>query len=251
MKELIKFICNKKLLAFILVLSSLNSFSQVDPVLQENKVRADNAAASQVKIDSFQTKTDKDASEYKGVTKQIEGLKVYNAQKKKQIRRQIERMEEIEETMKYAAVLQRQIPPLSRRQQSSNWATKARPSHSTTDRPGDNTDNNRSWFDLSENISWQLFQNQALEEFWGIAALSERQEEKIEKDGGGAETSFRHSGWQVGGKNTGETKWNSNITNLNEFRTKFMQTYFCFHNFCYLARHEDALLSWAFTAYCH
>ena len=115
MKELIKFICNKKLLAFILVLSSLNSFSQVDPVLQENKVRADNAAASQVKIDSFQTKTDKDASEYKGVTKQIEGLKVYNAQKKKQIRRQIERMEEIEETMKYAAVLQRQIPPLSRR----------------------------------------------------------------------------------------------------------------------------------------
>ena len=113
MKELIKFICNKKLLAFILVLSSLNSFSQVDPVLQENKVRADNAAASQVKIDSFQTKTDKDASEYKGVTKQIEGLKVYNAQKKKQIRRQIERMEEIEETMKYAAVLQRQIPPLS------------------------------------------------------------------------------------------------------------------------------------------
>ena len=37
--------------------------------------------ASQVKIDSAQTKTDKDASEYKGVTKQIEGLKVYNAQK--------------------------------------------------------------------------------------------------------------------------------------------------------------------------
>ena len=43
------------------------------------------------------------------------GLKVYNAQKKKQIKRQIARMEEIEETMKYAAVLQRQIPPLSRR----------------------------------------------------------------------------------------------------------------------------------------
>ena len=104
-----------KLLTFFLVVSSISLFSQVDPVLQENKERADNAAASQVKIDSFQTKTDKDASEYKGVTKQIEGLKVYNAQKKKQIRRQIARMEEIEETMKYAAVLQRQIPPLSRR----------------------------------------------------------------------------------------------------------------------------------------
>ena len=99
----------------IFLLASFNLLSQVDPVLQENKVRADNAAVSQEKIDSSQVKIDQDSSEYKGVTKQIEGLKVYNAQKKKQIKRQIARMEEIEETMKYAAVLQRQIPPLSRR----------------------------------------------------------------------------------------------------------------------------------------
>ena len=105
---------NRSLLT-ILFLVSFNLLSQVDPVLQENKVRADNAAISQEKIDSSQVKIDQDSSEYKGVTKQIEGLKVYNAQKKKQIKRQIARMEEIEETMKYAAVLQRQIPPLSRR----------------------------------------------------------------------------------------------------------------------------------------
>ena len=104
-----------KLLPTIFLLVSFNLLSQVDPVLQENKVRADNAAVSQEKIDSSQVKIDQDSSEYKGVTKQIEGLKVYNAQKKKQIKRQIARMEEIEETMKYAAVLQRQIPPLSRR----------------------------------------------------------------------------------------------------------------------------------------
>jgi hypothetical protein len=107
-------IINRSLLT-IFLLVSFNLLSQVDPVLQENKVRADNAAISQEKIDSSQVKIDQDASEYKGVTKQIEGLKVYNAQKKKQIKRQIARMEEIEETMKYAAVLQRQIPPLSRR----------------------------------------------------------------------------------------------------------------------------------------
>ena len=104
-----------KFLPTIFLLVSFNLVSQVDPVLQENKVRADNAAVSQEKIDSSQVKIDQDSSEYKGVTKQIEGLKVYNAQKKKQIKRQIARMEEIEETMKYAAVLQRQIPPLSRR----------------------------------------------------------------------------------------------------------------------------------------
>ena len=115
MRALMKIPSITKIVALFIFVSSISLNSQVEPVLQENKVRADNAAASQVKIDSAQTKTDKDASEYKGVTKQIEGLKVYNAQKKKQIRRQIARMEEIEETMKYAAVLQRQIPPLSRR----------------------------------------------------------------------------------------------------------------------------------------
>ena len=115
MRALMKIPSITKIVALFIFVSSISLNSQVEPVLQENKVRADNAAASQVKIDAAQTKTDKDASEYKGVTKQIEGLKVYNAQKKKQIRRQIARMEEIEETMKYAAVLQRQIPPLSRR----------------------------------------------------------------------------------------------------------------------------------------
>ena len=104
-----------KLLLAIFLLASFNLLSQVDPVLQENKVRADNAAVSQEKIDSSQVKIDQDSSEYKGVTKQIEGLKVYNAQKRKQIKRQVERMKEIEKTMKDSTVLQRQIPPLARR----------------------------------------------------------------------------------------------------------------------------------------
>ena len=114
-EENMTFLKINKFLPIIFLLASFNLLSQVDPVLQENKVRADNAAVSQEKIDSSQVKIDQDSSEYKGVTKQIEGLKVYNAQKRKQIKRQIARMEEIEETMKYAAVLQRQIPPLSRR----------------------------------------------------------------------------------------------------------------------------------------
>ena len=105
-EENMSFLKINKFLPIIFLLASFNLLSQVDPVLQENKVRADNAAVSQEKIDSSQVKIDQDSSEYKGVTKQIEGLKVYNAQKKKQIKRQIARMEEIEETMKYAAVLQ-------------------------------------------------------------------------------------------------------------------------------------------------
>ena len=84
-------------------------------MLEVNKERSLIAQASQQKIDSFQEKTDKDSAEYKSVSKQIEGLKVYNAQKRKQIKRQVERMKEIEKTMKDSTVLQRQIPPLARR----------------------------------------------------------------------------------------------------------------------------------------
>ena len=65
---------------------SLTVASQLDSVLEVNKDRTTAATASQAKIDSTQIKTDKAATEYKSVSKQIEGLKVYNAQKRKQIK---------------------------------------------------------------------------------------------------------------------------------------------------------------------
>jgi len=104
----------KFILPFTLVFSLAVS-SQLDSVLETNKERTSAATSSQAKIDSTQIKTDKASTEYKSVSKQIEGLKVYNAQKRKQIKRQKDRMKEIEKTMKYASVLQRQIPPLARR----------------------------------------------------------------------------------------------------------------------------------------
>ena len=106
---------SKKLFVLLIIVFSLSSNSQLDSVLETNKERTEAATISQAKIDSTQIKTDKASTEYKSVSKQIEGLKVYNAQKRKQIKRQKERMKEIEKTMKYASVLQRQIPPLARR----------------------------------------------------------------------------------------------------------------------------------------
>ena len=106
---------NRAILTFFLLTASIYLSAQLEPVLEVNTERALIAQASQQKIDSFQEKTDKDSAEYKSVSKQIEGLKVYNAQKRKQIKRQLERMEEIEKTMKDSTVLQRQIPPLARR----------------------------------------------------------------------------------------------------------------------------------------
>ena len=93
----------KFILPFTLVFSLAVS-SQLDSVLETNKERTSAATSSQAKIDSTQIKTDKASTEYKSVSKQIEGLKVYNAQKRKQIKRQKDRMKEIEKTMKYASV---------------------------------------------------------------------------------------------------------------------------------------------------
>ena len=97
---------NRAILTFFLLTASLYLSAQLEPVLEVNKERAFIAQASQQKIDSFQVDTDKDSAEYKSVSKQIEGLKVYNAQKRKQIKRQVERMKEIEKTMKDSTVLQ-------------------------------------------------------------------------------------------------------------------------------------------------
>jgi hypothetical protein len=73
----------KLILIPLLVVFSLSAMSQLDSVMDENKDRTKAAAVSQAKIDSTQIKTDKASTEYKSVSKQIEGLKVYNAQKKK------------------------------------------------------------------------------------------------------------------------------------------------------------------------
>ena len=81
----------RAILTFFLLTASLYLSAQLEPVLEVNKERALIAQASQQKIDSFQEKTDKDSAEYKSVSKQIEGLKVYNAQKRKQIKRQVSR----------------------------------------------------------------------------------------------------------------------------------------------------------------
>ena len=49
MRALMKIPSITKIVALFIFVSSISLNSQVEPVLQENKVRADNAAASQVK----------------------------------------------------------------------------------------------------------------------------------------------------------------------------------------------------------
>ena len=103
-------------IALSITLGSTLVFSdQIRPILDVGIERQESETVSQLKIDRMEDDTSLIVNEYKQVSKQVEGLRVYNAQLRKQIQRQEERLKEIDKTLKEAQVMQRQIPPFTRR----------------------------------------------------------------------------------------------------------------------------------------
>ena len=70
------------------------------------------AKTSQAKIDALTEETRELYSDYKTVLKEIEGLRVYNDQLRRQIRNQEEEMAEISASIDKVTVIERQITPL-------------------------------------------------------------------------------------------------------------------------------------------
>ena len=95
--------------------SALVLSDQIQPLLDVGEERQKAVQCSQTKFDSLDDDTSLIVNEYKSVSKQIEGLVVYNAQMRAQIQAQEDRLKEIDKTMKEAQVMQRQIPPFTRR----------------------------------------------------------------------------------------------------------------------------------------
>jgi hypothetical protein len=103
-------------IALSITLGSTLVFSdQIRPILDVGIERQESETVSQLKIYKMEDDTSLIVIEYKQVSKQVEGLRVYNAQLRKQIQRQEERLKEIDKTLKEAQVMQRQIPPFTRR----------------------------------------------------------------------------------------------------------------------------------------
>lgn len=99
-----------------LIISTYSAMAdQIRPILDIGLERQKLETTSQIKIDQMEDDTSLIVNEYKQVSKQVEGLRVYNAQLRKQIQRQEERLKEIDKTLKEAQVMQRQIPPFTRR----------------------------------------------------------------------------------------------------------------------------------------
>jgi hypothetical protein len=103
-------------LVHLLVLVSMSiTASDMESVLEVGRENQQLSASSQEKIDATERKTDKIVNEWKAVAKQVEGLKLYNAQKRIQIQAQLDLMDQLDEQLVQVVVMQRQIPPLAQR----------------------------------------------------------------------------------------------------------------------------------------
>ena len=115
---MLKYIKNTSLLS--LLLSSMFIFSNeenievnMESILEIGRENQILSANSQDMIDSTERQTDKIVNEFKVINKQVEGLKLYNAQKRIQIQAQLDLMDKLDEQLVQVVVMQRQIPPLA------------------------------------------------------------------------------------------------------------------------------------------
>ena len=112
------YIKNTSLLS--LLLSSMFIFSNeenievnMESILEIGRENQILSANSQDMIDQTERQTDKIVNEFKVINKQVEGLKLYNAQKRIQIQAQLDLMDKLDEQLVQVVVMQRQIPPLA------------------------------------------------------------------------------------------------------------------------------------------
>ena len=101
----------------LIMIFSISGFlsSDMESVLEVGRDNQILSAQSQNKIDLTERQTDKIVNEWKAVSKQVEGLKLYNEQKRIQIQAQLDLMDKLDEQLVQVVVMQRQIPPLAQR----------------------------------------------------------------------------------------------------------------------------------------
>lgn len=86
--------------------------STLDSILAVGKSKNDAARSSQAKIDTLADETRDLLSDYKTVTKQVDGLKVYNERLQKQIENQVARIAAIDDNIDNSTIIARQMTPL-------------------------------------------------------------------------------------------------------------------------------------------
>ena len=96
-----------------LLTAAVAGAAEVDEVLKAGAAKTAVAQKSQKRIDKMADQTYDILQDFQVVNKQIEGLRVYNAQLSKQVENQQQTMLDIAESIENATVIERQIMPLS------------------------------------------------------------------------------------------------------------------------------------------
>lgn len=107
---------------YLLSLLAFFAFSEntdIEEILTENESNFSLSEKSQSQVNELSTEKDSLLAEWKVVVKQVEGLKIYNEQKRRQIKAQEERLVTLAEQTRQVVVIQRQIPPLMERMADS------------------------------------------------------------------------------------------------------------------------------------
>ncbi len=86
--------------------------STLDSILDVGEAKNKAARKSQIKIDRLADETRDLLGDYKTVTKQIDGLVVYNSRLQRQIDNQLARIGEIDESIDQVTIISRQMTPL-------------------------------------------------------------------------------------------------------------------------------------------
>ena len=89
--------------------------TDVDDVTQAGEQRADAGAQEQQRVETLANQTDKLLTEYRTVTKVVDGLKVYNNLLQRQVDNQQAEMDALAESIDNVALIERQIVPLMTR----------------------------------------------------------------------------------------------------------------------------------------
>ena len=92
-------------LCVIVSLSGMLASSDMESVLEVGRDNQMLSAKSQDRIDATERQTDKIINEYKAVSKQVEGLKLYNEQKRIQIAAQLELMDKLDDQLVKVVVM--------------------------------------------------------------------------------------------------------------------------------------------------
>lgn len=82
------------------------------PAVDAAKEINESAASSQDKINTYSDQVDSKLQKFKTITKETDGLKIYNSQLDKQIASQIQEMADLNASIDEVSVIERQITPL-------------------------------------------------------------------------------------------------------------------------------------------